>query len=95
MWVQRRRGLGALEDGMSDTAWAQSARSQPPACWSRLPAGHWPMGRLRASHKYSLCWWQAAARMELSVQDGTAQCQDWGVLDSEADRPKVIFLQKR
>jgi hypothetical protein len=34
----------------------------------------------------------AAARME--PQDGTAQW-DWGVLDSEADRPKVIFLQKR
>jgi hypothetical protein len=37
------KGGGALEDGMSDTAWAQSARSQPPACWSRLPAGHWPI----------------------------------------------------
>jgi hypothetical protein len=53
------------------------------------------LGRLRASHKYSLCWC-AGQRQGWSCQcrDGT-QCQDWGVLDSEADRPKVIFLAEK
>jgi hypothetical protein len=32
-------GAGRWHVGPS---WAQSARSQP-ACWSRLPAGHWPI----------------------------------------------------
>jgi hypothetical protein len=84
----------ALEDGMSDTAWAQSARSQPPACWSRLPAGR------TGQYKGDSCQPQVQFVLVRSGKDGavsagTVPHNRISVLDSEADRPKVIFLAER
>jgi hypothetical protein len=53
------------------------------------------IGATSCQPKYSLCWCRQRQGWSCQCRDGTAQCQDWGVLDSEADRPKVIFLQKK
>jgi hypothetical protein len=74
------------------TAWAQSARSQPPACWSRLPAGHRPYGRLRASQSTNSVGVQQ--RQRLSVQGRYCTMSGLGCL-SEADRPKISAEERR
>jgi hypothetical protein len=91
--VQRRRGLGALACRL--TAWAQSAR-QPPACWSRLPAGR--TGQYKGDFvpaTSTVCVGvQAAARMELSVQGRYRTMSGLGCLGRQIGQ-KSFFLQKR
>jgi hypothetical protein len=97
MWVQRRRGLGAGRWHVGPLL-GLNQRDH-----SRRHAGVGYQQGALANIGATSCQPQVQfvlvcrQRQGWSCQcrDGTAQCQDWGVLDSEADRPKVIFLQKR
>jgi hypothetical protein len=91
--VQRRRGLGALACRL--TAWAQSAR-QPPACWSRLPAGR--TGQYKGDFvpaTSTVCVGVQDSGKDGAVSAGTVPHNVRIGVSWEADRPKVIFLAEK